>query len=619
MSSSWIFPVSNSYQNRGITANEIDSKDTPTQTFAREILQNSNDARNPDTPELPVTVEFKIFKISTDEFPDIDGLRNTVDLCITEAHNMGGKRDFDFFMERHRVLKEEKLTVMRISDYNTTGLIGSSENDDVTTPWNSATMGNGVTSKSGNTGGSKGRGKDSFFRMSNIGCVFFSTHAVDGNDASVGCSRQITYHDENGEKHEDFGCYLNDSGKHSTSQLSLEPGYERTGYGTDIYIPGYREEDDTQFQIMLAAVSDFFVSILDGKLIVKVNGIAIDKDHIEAIVSLLANKNIDSAPAAKLNRILENIECYKGGPTVKNNDYEIYIRNSERAEGVTSIRAGMTISDRFMRMLYGATALAVIRGPEASQLLASTEDISHTKWRPENIYGEKRERAKRLISQIKNDIRAEYTKLKKFDEKPYLEATGLSDVLSIVPQDESSEVKVTKYPIEKISRVRVSKKIKKKTKNAGGDSDREEIMPSRSDEEGEQTIPWKPTDRNSQDAPARTVPDPDSDFKRAVKAARIGNVRYLCINQDTREYVATFSSQEEGNIFLRVLLKQPENKPEVPIDSKSAFGSEGDPLPISEGRIGPISVKKGEEVSIRLTLDYPIPSRIDIRGEKVAE
>ena len=76
----WRFPASNHGEKKGISSGDTETfKKAPFQAFAREVLQNSIDARSSD--EEPTKVEFSLFKIKTSDIPDKNTLRDAMRRC----------------------------------------------------------------------------------------------------------------------------------------------------------------------------------------------------------------------------------------------------------------------------------------------------------------------------------------------------------------------------------------------------------------------------------------------------------------------------------------------------------------------------------------------------------
>ena len=73
-------------------------------------------------------------------------------------------------------IEKDTCNVLRISDYNTTGLLGSRE--PINTDWTNLTKSSGASDKKGTAGGSYGIGKFAPFACSFFSTVFYSTFDV---------------------------------------------------------------------------------------------------------------------------------------------------------------------------------------------------------------------------------------------------------------------------------------------------------------------------------------------------------------------------------------------------------------------------------------------------------
>ena len=145
-------------------------KKDPIASIARELCQNSIDARK---GEEPVTVEFKSFYLNTKDLPGIDALKNEM-ICCRDSYQQGTKyyKKFDSMVSH---LEREQIFCLRVSDYNTKGLEGV-KSFDRNKAFYYLTKGNGLTTKDNATsGGSKGIGKFASFVASDLQTVFYST------------------------------------------------------------------------------------------------------------------------------------------------------------------------------------------------------------------------------------------------------------------------------------------------------------------------------------------------------------------------------------------------------------------------------------------------------------
>ncbi|HVV72601.1 MAG TPA: hypothetical protein VHI52_14065, partial [Verrucomicrobiae bacterium] len=87
----------------------------------RELGQNSLDARQ--DPKKPVVLEFELLEMSRESIPDIDYLQDTFVRCARFWSH--AKKSVEFFKNAEKLAKAKQITVLRVGDYNTTGVRGS--------------------------------------------------------------------------------------------------------------------------------------------------------------------------------------------------------------------------------------------------------------------------------------------------------------------------------------------------------------------------------------------------------------------------------------------------------------------------------------------------------------
>ena len=190
MAIGWNFPSSNFGTLNGIGEAGIETfKGTPYKSLAREICQNSLDAK--DGSGKPVIVEFSCSQEASRSFHDYDTLSNAIDSCLSFWKKNNNKKTVDFFDKAQKVAEQNTIPVLRISDFNTTGLTGSDK--DYNTPWQNLVKASGVSDKGDNEGGSFGIGKSAPFACSNLRTVFYSTQDIHGLCASQGVARLVDF------------------------------------------------------------------------------------------------------------------------------------------------------------------------------------------------------------------------------------------------------------------------------------------------------------------------------------------------------------------------------------------------------------------------------------------
>ena len=122
----WNFPSNNHGQIFGIADSGVETfNGTPIKSLAREICQNSIDA-NLKNGE-PTRIVFRTFEIAPSEIPGFDDLEDAFSKSLEYWSKQKSTKAKSFFQSALKLAKQPKITCLRISDTNTTGLLGSDE------------------------------------------------------------------------------------------------------------------------------------------------------------------------------------------------------------------------------------------------------------------------------------------------------------------------------------------------------------------------------------------------------------------------------------------------------------------------------------------------------------
>ncbi len=264
-------------------------------SLGREICQNSMDALREDKDK--VIVEFSEFQMDTKDIPGKKDLEDSFEKGLEFWSQKNNKVDqaINFFEKALNLLRQDKLKVLRISDFNTTGLLKSRES--FSSPWVNLIMASGVSQKSGTAGGSFGIGKSAPFASTDLRTVFYSTLDSEGIEASQGVSRIATFNNDAGRETSGkgyYGGYDKDSPNGNApihNQLFLDPDFNRNASGTDIYLIGFREFENWQEELILAILEDFLIAIYEEKLEVIIGDIILNKESLDSIIENLYTKH----------------------------------------------------------------------------------------------------------------------------------------------------------------------------------------------------------------------------------------------------------------------------------------------------------------------------------------
>ena len=279
----WRFPGNHFTKDEGLDTADMETfKKDAISSLARELCQNSIDARIPGSKK-PVKIVFKSFVISKDDIPQRELLEKQIKACRDTWSN--SKKITAALDNMEKQIQKDSIVCLRVSDFNTTGLIGVNNGGD-DTPWHYLVHGSGLSEKSETSGGSKGIGKFATFVASYINTVFYSTKTTTNEEGYEGICKLCSAKQEGtNEKTLGIGYYGSDEeNKPIVGQLSLDKTFKRKESGTDIYVVGFKNEANWKKNIISKTLESFISAIVFGSLEVEVDGMIISNDTLKEIV-----------------------------------------------------------------------------------------------------------------------------------------------------------------------------------------------------------------------------------------------------------------------------------------------------------------------------------------------
>jgi len=308
----WSFPTTGGGKKTGFNESGIQFfNDNILLSLAREICQNSLDAKKDNSNE-PVKVEFKSFILKKENIMGYDTFTKIINKEIEYAkkYYKNDKNPINFYTEAKRLLEKEGLLCLRISDFNTTGLTGSDR--EIDSKWDRLVKSEGFSDNPSTSGGSFGIGKNAAFACSKLHTVFYSTLDTENLVATQGVAKLSSCELDDGNITQGNGYYgevieTKNGIKLAClkKQLFIDPSFtERNISGTDIYILGFDDRnksneiyDDNNegwvIDVIASIIDNYFVSILDEKLIVKINDMTLNKETISSIFNYIYTSNKD--------------------------------------------------------------------------------------------------------------------------------------------------------------------------------------------------------------------------------------------------------------------------------------------------------------------------------------
>jgi hypothetical protein len=421
-------------QSEGIDDNYVATfRGAPYSSTAKECGQNTADASLDNSD--PVELQFDLIQIPADDLPCLDSYKEIISLCLkkakTDFKDDPDEKTISIFSQADKAINQKTIQVLRIADYNTTGLTGPSEEG---TPFHSLLKGSGVSNKTSNDTGSYGIGKNAVFSISEMQTVFYSTIYKDlktGNKLFLAQAKSLlTSHIDNQKQSRRSIGYNGASGYKPITDINCVPDWlKRSEPGASIFAIAFRSSKDWVYRMAASLLFNFFCALWDKKFIFKLNGeLEICNKNV---VDLFENpKIIEAAKSANKEDDFEFsrnlLECLISDETIEKQisiddlgNFSIRILLRENfPKRIAIVRNGMMITDnlkhfndRFSRFPNYKDFVALVQpDKEAGAILRKLEDPNHNEFSAERITNEKKQKKietamKKLAKQIRAAIR----------------------------------------------------------------------------------------------------------------------------------------------------------------------------------------------------------------------
>lgn len=438
MQAFWNFPAAaggtiNSINNAGIETfrgNELDS-------LTREICQNSLDAVKDESK--PVIVEFNQFQISNNQFPQRTELIDAFNKC--ESTWKGKNDKIKQFIEQAKyILEKEQIPFLRISDFNTKGLEGA-RTGELGTPWSSLVKEAGSSNKGDSSGGSFGIGKSAPFANSKLRTLFYSSFDITDYQSHIGVANIMSFEKEPGLNTLGTGYYTGDENSTAIqSLLQLDPTLNRDETGTDIFVAAFEPKENWVEAIRNSVIFNFFITIWQNKLVVKVQDEEISHENIGTLIAQLDDANEDYRHVKNYFKLLTSNEGikvpypaqkYKTIGAFEEGEATLYIMKGDdlNRRVLMTRKAGMRLFEQ--NRISGSisfTGILIITGKHMNQVFKKMENPAHTGWEP-NRYEESPKEADKAFKDLRKFVRETVQQTFQAETTETMDAFGLSDFL----------------------------------------------------------------------------------------------------------------------------------------------------------------------------------------------
>lgn len=477
----WNFPAAaggtiNSINNAGIETfkgNELDS-------LTREICQNSLDAIKDETK--PVVVEFKSFKLSNNQFPQRAELLEAFNKCEITWENKNPKTE-QFVEQAKYILNDTKIPFLRISDFNTKGLEGA-QTGELGTPWSSLIREAGSSNKGDSSGGSFGIGKSAPFANSKLRILFYSSQDQSNYQSHIGVANIMSFEKQPGQITLGTGYFTNNENSNAIPGLiNLDSGFNRQESGTDIFVSAFQPKDQNWIEaVRNSVIFNFFITIWQNKLVVKVEDEIISHENIGSLIAQLDDTKEDYRHVKNYFRLLTSedsiqisypAKSYKKIGNFDEGEATLYIMKGEdlNRRVLMTRKAGMRLFEQ--NRISGSisfTGILIITGKHMNQVFKKMENPAHTGWEP-NRFEEAPKEADTAFKDLRRFVRETVQQQFQAETTEAMDAFGLSDFLPDTTtvegegDDKKESLTLKIKSIAQKKKEKPKKKLKKKQRN----------------------------------------------------------------------------------------------------------------------------------------------------------
>ncbi len=392
--------------------------------FVRENVQNSLDGKIPGL-DTPVIVKIETGIVEKKDIPGLEEIKERI-LCLK------GRSSYTRETIEHmkNAMNDREVAYISFEDCNTKGLSGAKngQSDSDKDTWGIYAYNKGVHFEEKDStleqirGGSHGVGKIASNAASDLYMMYFSNCDEQGNK-HIGGTVQLIEHMYNEKYYRSTGYFTNikEINNDTTRFYPFENNYsgifKKDTRGLKIIIPFLRKQINDEREIIKSICDSFFISILEGKLEVRVNDKNINKETIKDYILNCDyyEQDIENIKEEFTPLYFKTYSSIKSVPIViedyrnkyKFNLYFNYDKNISKGRTAIIRTIGMKIEDKKIKGNVNKPFNAVLipESKEEDSFLKSLENESHTELTYEHIKDQYLQKnAKRFISNISKVI-----------------------------------------------------------------------------------------------------------------------------------------------------------------------------------------------------------------------
>lgn len=410
-------------------------------SLARETCQNSLDALRKG--QSIVRVEIINYVMPTKEIPGYSDLKKVFQQLKSYWGESSDKAKI-FLDNAIKALNSFQINVLRISDYNTTGL-SKPYDYSLNSTWNSMTKIDGGSTKPGDKNGGFGIGKNAPYANSLLRTIFYRTLTEDGEVAAQGISRLLSYPEDENMPLETmtsgFG-YYGDSNYNRPIELidELNEINQRTEVGTDLFIYGFNKDASSKnwkYDVIVEILNNFLVAIYTEKLEVNVDGVIINKAKLPELID----------EYIKNNKKAESKTCYSNYLVLTSDKTNVIVKEFHSLGNLklsVLIDPNLDLDKKILRTRKSGmklftrknvsraivfSAILEFEGDKLKEFFKILEPPTHDKWESDRMVNDVL-RAQAYIDEVFKWEQEVIWKLGENSETEEIDVEGLNEILS---------------------------------------------------------------------------------------------------------------------------------------------------------------------------------------------
>lgn len=641
----WHFPVDQVDEWEGFNDSGIETfSGEPIRHLAREVIQNSIDARQPDS-KLPVVVRFELSGRELDDIPDVGELRAAFIACL-EASQSESPKAKKFFERSVSLLSGDKLQCLEITDSNTTGVKGPCVKG---TFYHTFMKAKGTSRKAQGTTavGSFGIGKFAPFANSALRTVFVSTVYLDDQgiveQLTQGKSILMSHYVDNSQRHATgYWGHPDKCLPVSGATKTLAPWLQKAtdvdslseSIGTKLVILGFEPTKHWKEQLAATIAESFFGAIWDDALVVQIaGGPTLEKNNIaqflenngikELIADLPDEPSRFEMAQAYLKALTDDPEVLTISGQLNHLGYcelRLLVREG-LPKHVCALRSGIFITDDLpglKRLGDFKDFVAVIqcKNKAGNSMLRDMEPPSHDKFEPGRLSTEDEiKKGKKALDELGRWVR---DVLKRHAREEVTDITSLDELSDLFGEEDLSAGENGTTEADPFGKASIQlKPYKRRTPPAPivilDMDDKEDAslgnVPG-SDEEGEGVWPNRGEDKTKPSGRPPSPGDGDSDVNQSTastRTAKLADLRLIANTSKSRRIA--FTPTTTGNIKLSAVAAGADTDYTLPIETC-------DSGPVRDGAVV-LSVTAGQRVIVELGFSPPFDGAIKVTAYEI--